>query len=39
VDRECPKKDPKPSDHDGRIADHFAQRKIVATDEFLEGTP
>src|SRR5437899_9354185 len=35
---ECPKKDPKPSDHDGRIADHFAQRKIVATDEFLEGT-
>jgi hypothetical protein len=23
----------------GQIADHFAQRKIVATDEFLEGTP
>jgi len=23
----------------GHIADHFAQRKIVATDEFLEGTP
>jgi hypothetical protein len=22
----------------GHIADHFAQRKIVATDEFLEGT-
>ncbi len=22
----------------GQIADHFAQRKIVATDEFLEGT-
>ena len=22
-----------------QIADHFAQRKIVATDEFLEGTP
>jgi hypothetical protein len=35
---QCPKKDPKPSDHDRPIADHFAQRKIVATDEFLEGT-
>jgi hypothetical protein len=22
----------------GQIADHFAQRKILATDEFLEGT-
>jgi hypothetical protein len=22
----------------GQIADHFAQRKIVATDGFLEGT-
>jgi hypothetical protein len=22
----------------GQIADHFAQRKVVATDEFLEGT-
>src|SRR3989441_12584739 len=34
----CPKKDPEPSDHNRPIADHFAQRKIVATDEFLEGT-
>src|SRR3989449_9696079 len=36
---QCPKEDPKPSDHDRPIADQSAERKLIATDDFLEGTP
>src|SRR6266566_4421046 len=35
---QCPKDNSQPSDHDRPIADQSGQRKIVATDEFLEGT-
>src|SRR5206468_3824202 len=35
---QCPKDNSQPSDHDQPIADQSGQRKIVATDEFLEGT-
>src|SRR4051812_45680729 len=35
---QCPKDDPKPSDHDGPIADQSTNRKTIAMDGFSEGT-
>src|SRR3989442_13896245 len=35
---QCPKDDPKPSDHDRRIADQAANHKKIAIDHVSEGT-